>query len=281
MNLVWIIENNRIQDYEREEWKQAFKNTNTQYYIVQRIPFSTTREEAYIDVPWIMNEVNKGSINIPIYHCTIEMAEQVRQWFDDRGLYYKVDEFKCSNYYKHIDDSIPLLNRDNILVSYKQLVKQWESTFLYFLSNCVFIRPDDGDKQFVGGSFMKRGIDLFTEQVDKYNTIDKNILCQISNSVTIKSEYRFVVIDGKVITGSQYKRDGIVDERIDYMTGAYELADKVAKQKWQIDKFYIVDVAELYDGSFSVIELNAGSCSGLYACNKEKIIKAMDVMFNK
>ena len=103
----------------------------------------------------------------------------------------------------------------------------------------------------------------------------------ISKVKKIKAEYRFFILDGKVISGSQYRRDSILDKRVDVMPGALELAQKVASLPQQIDVYYTCDIAELENGDFEVLEINAGSCSGLYQHCKEDILKAFKEKFER
>jgi hypothetical protein len=60
------------------------------------------------------------------------------------------------------------------------------------------------------------------------------------------------------------------------------MAQKVAEAEWQADRVYICDVALVdsapYEGGTKqakIIELNAFSCSGLYACDTYKIVEAV------
>lgn len=273
----WIIEDYLLKAKEIEEFKEIFERYNIKYNIVKRIPLAKTKEEAYQD--GVPNVMNKDSKDIAIYYCTIGMAKQVNEWFNNKGLFYNEENFSCYNYYKNIDYKL-LLNSQNLFLQYSQLLELWDDLFDYFKSNAIFIRPNSGDKIFVGDNYRQDMKEVFIEQANKYNKLKYDELCMISKCKAIKSEYRFVVVGKKIITYCKYKEYGMPVEQIIFNQKAYDLANKIAQQDWQIDKFYIIDIAELYDKTCYIIELNAGSCSGLYSCDKERIVLAINEMYN-
>jgi hypothetical protein len=52
---------------------------------------------------------------------------------------------------------------------------------------------------------------------------------------------------------------------------ALEFASSVAKDSWQPDTIYVMDVAETTEG-FSLLEIGGANCAGLYACDLEKVV---------
>ena len=53
------------------------------------------------------------------------------------------------------------------------------------------------------------------------------------------------------------------------------LVNKIATAEWQADRVYVCDIALLDNDVAKVIELNAFSSSGLYACDTLKIVEAV------
>ena len=53
---------------------------------------------------------------------------------------------------------------------------------------------------------------------------------------------------------------------------AWSLASKIVKEEWQPDRAYTLDIC-LSDGKYSLLEANSFSCSGLYACPVEPIVR--------
>lgn len=51
-------------------------------------------------------------------------------------------------------------------------------------------------------------------------------------------------------------------------------ARALASTSWRPDPLFMLDVGEVDGGELRVIELNAFSCSGLYACELEPVVRA-------
>lgn len=91
----------------------------------------------------------------------------------------------------------------------------------------------------------------------------------------IKAEFRYVIVNRQVVAKSEYRWDDVLDVRIDTHPNCDVVAEQVAKAEWQADSVYVCDVALLPDDSARVIELNAFSSSGLYACDTLAVAKAV------
>lgn len=88
-----------------------------------------------------------------------------------------------------------------------------------FLGNNIFIRPDSGMKEFTGEVINIADEDNYNKKLDtivnwlKYygdgKDDGKSLLTLISKAYYIESEWRFVVTDNEIITGSLYCKNGI------------------------------------------------------------------------
>ncbi|MBW3243342.1 ATP-grasp domain-containing protein [Epibacterium sp. DP7N7-1] len=130
----------------------------------------------------------------------------------------------------------------------------------------LFLRPDRADKSFAGGIFTSNDLEKLPPLPDLPVTV--------SEPKMILAEYRFVVVETKIITGSQYARGGRLDIRQDVDTQCQELAAEAARIYAPTPAF-ICDVAETPDGP-RVVEYNSFSAAGLYACDAQAIVKAME-----
>jgi len=90
------------------------------------------------------------------------------------------------------------------------------------------------------------------------------------------TETRFFVVDGKIVTGSLYKRGNkvIYDSNIDpdVQKFAQEMVDF-----WQPNRAFVIDIALTPDGC-KIVEINNINSSGFYASNVNKIIDAIEGM---
>lgn len=208
-----------------------------------------------------------------VFHCSIEYAKNAKMRL--YNVFFPGDtKLGCDIYYRMFDSSI-LLNANNTILTKHDLLQSWEDWFNMYKSNILFIRPNSGDKQFTGGNFHLRGYQEFT---DYTKHVDNKELLLIASSVYIKSEYRFVICNKEVVTGSRYKLDGFSSEECTYPDKAFYIANKVAKNNWQPDVVYTVDIGQIND-EYKVIELNSFSTAGLYSCDKRKIIRAINKLY--
>ena len=92
----------------------------------------------------------------------------------------------------------------------------------------------------------------------------------------IGGEFRYVIVDGRVIDGSCYRWAGKLDVRSDTLPVADELARHVAALPWRPEDVFVCDVAVTEDCQQAfVIELNPFASSGLYACDLGAIAHAV------
>ena len=311
--LFYVLEECQVDKDDLGNWESTLKKLGVEYAIVKRVPFAKTLEEAFPDgLPtqiqqkyFHFKDAETGKIfaseyidrelgklerfeYIPNYYCTIQFADLIKDHADilkaDSCYNASNGMLDCTNYYPLIDESIPLLNRNNLIVPFRTLMDYWEGLFTYFNTSCIFIRPNSCYKPWVGGSFVLPGGREEFHKVIKTTDgkpIPNTQLCQVSVSKHIIAEYRFIIWDRKIITESQYRRDGALDKRIDYMEGAKKIAEQMCKNKWQPEIGYICDVAELENNEFAIVELNGFACSGLYAHDKTKIIQTLKDYYEK
>lgn len=153
--------------------------------------------------------------------------------------------------------------------------------FYYELLNKdkVFIRPNSGKKVFTGLVISKNDFDYEINSLEKLSSVSNNTIILISEPKEIKNEYRFFIVNEKVISGCQYIENGAIKFIKNYPELAFKEAEKVAKLSLEEkpDIAFVCDVAELTNGIFEVIEFNALSTSDVYVCDYVEIFKS--VMF--
>lgn len=160
-----------------------------------------------------------------------------------------------------------LLNSEYIILPFAEFARRG-------VISPMFVKPLSGLKEFTGQVV---DADNFAQFVSDrkgktYEPIDPETLLVISPAKEILSEFRYIIADRKVVTGSEYRWDNKLDIRIDTMPHCDELANKIAGLEWQADTVYVCDIADTRDGP-KVIELNSFSSSGLYACDTNAIVR--------
>jgi hypothetical protein len=137
----------------------------------------------------------------------------------------------------------------------------------------IFIRPDSGFKSFTGFAVKIKDLDFELSSLKQTKNPFSNEMCMISRAKNIQSEYRLIVCNRKVITGSQYRWDNKMDVRIDVHSDAWKFAeDVVAAAEWQLDTCYCVDIFIGDDGP-KIGEFNSFSSCGLYNCDLDIIVE--------
>lgn len=161
-----------------------------------------------------------------------------------------------------------LLNDDYIIVPY-YFIRTGK-----YADQSIFAKPLSGLKQFTGKAITPKSFKDDIETMNKFEHIDDDLLCVVSSVKDIQAEFRYIIADKQVITGSEYRWDNVLDVRIDTLPECDKMAQHIASLDWQADTVYVCDVAMTNNGP-KVIELNSFSSSGLYACDTYKIVEAV------
>lgn len=232
------------------------------YEIVKYLPFKKQQE---INTPLNLEDT--------IFLGTINMGRYVRKNTNWIGTWCDFDKFKCTNYYNYVGQY--LLNNDYIILSMNEFVRRSDEVFA-LLGDSVFVRPDIGTKPFTGNIVSKDTIQRDVISLCP-TEVDGNQLIIISSKKEIRAEWRFFVCLGECVAWSQYHEHGELcttgktpQEVIDYATRISPI--------YQPELCYVLDIG-VSCGRIGVVELNSFSCSGMYNCNKEDIVKgAIDAL---
>lgn len=178
----------------------------------------------------------------------------------------RLDFFNWSNYAPHIGNN--LLNSEYIMLPAKELYRQKYMLLAMFGADCkMFVRPNAGTKLFTGQL-------LDIEQFAQFSQDFGNELVIISRPQKILGEWRFMVTkDGEILGKSLYKyQDNFVEISSCPPIMEFYVKQVVAHIK-NSPPLIVVDVAQLHDTSFRIIELNSAHHSGLYAMQPEPIVE--------
>jgi hypothetical protein len=264
----WVIQDNLYREAGYADLVEAVNRYNLDHTFVKVIPFSHEMiPNVEVDGPVIC----MGSTSL------IGIAER-KGWipgaFHNSNFSYK----ECLNQY-----GLEMLNWDAVSTRFRDVTNDgYVYSEICNFYNEFFIRPDADTKSFSG---MVINIEEFIKWCDKVEalevdsfaptvTLDTEII--ISSLKVIQQEFRLFVIDGEIITGSQYKLgDRVVSEPlidnevIRYARGNIE--------RWCPDRFFAMDIALTPDG-FKIIEINCGTSSGYYGSDIFKLVRALDLM---
>jgi len=150
----------------------------------------------------------------------------------------------------------------------------------YFVANRnedqkIFIRPREDFKAFSG---MVQTIKELKDWIHRLETIKTDIdpekvYVSVSRFKQIDAEWRYFVVDGKIVTGSMYRFQG--KQRLQRETDTAVLAEAQALADiWLPHPVCVMDVA-LSEGEAKVIEFNSFNASGIYDHDVGAIVKAV------
>jgi hypothetical protein len=214
-----------------------------------------------------------------VFTGSLKMANEIDgQW--DPGVYYNRKNMECTTYYSYFGKY--LLNNDYVMVPLLELSRRREYFFKEFgKNNEIFMRPDSGSKTFAGNIYPLDTLDIELHTMDLYagRSMD-NILVVVATPKVIDYEWRIVIADHRPVAASLYKvnNEVVIKEGCD--DGAWDLADAIACEVWQPDRCYVLDIAKC-GNQYSLIECNSFSCSGLYACNLEAVVRMVSAAAKK
>jgi hypothetical protein len=170
-----------------------------------------------------------------------------------------------------------MLNHDSRVMKFKDVPPLTEPTFM---------RPIDDSKHFAGKVFMPEDFNDWQHKVvvleDDYGTsLTGETLVQICEPKIIYAEYRYWIVDGKIVTRSMYKRG----DKVHYSTSVDSRFDQFVREctdvgywgAWQPHRAFVFDVCDTPNG-LKIVEINTMNAAGFYAGNIQSIVLALEEM---
>jgi hypothetical protein len=145
----------------------------------------------------------------------------------------------------------------------------------YYGSSVLFVRPDGGDKAFTGQVWREEDFEGKLWQISTEDMKPDDLLL-ISSAKLIEREWRVVCSNKKVITGSRYKTAGIPDYRRELPEDVRQFSEKIIATEWQPDPIYVLDICRDRSGNLWLLEIGAFNVAGLYHCEFDKIVEAVE-----
>lgn len=255
----WVVQNNIHRENGYDAFIEALERRNIPHTLVKVIPFAHELEP----------DVNPDNPVIAIGSYTLGEIAEKKGW--NPGVYanenFHFNKWK-ENYGEH------LLNYDGRVLPFAGPVE-----FAVNFNQEIFVRPCEDGKEFTGMLTTWQGFMDWRNKVVELgeSTIKPDAPIFVAAVKEIYSEYRFFIVDGKVITGSQYKLGNRVvtspnvDRDISWF--AWQMVNT-----WCPAVSFVLDIAMTPDG-LKVIEINSMNSSGFYACDMSKVIEALEDLY--
>lgn len=266
----WILQENLFKEQEWENLTAALERFNIPYSVHKVIPFigellpkAEPRQEKVVCFgSYSMRHTAKAEGWTPgVYDLEpINFQVQLEHWGD------------------------LMLNADSQVLPFKDVK----------FKDIAFIRPIEDSKVFAGKVFDQAEFEEWQRKVcvleEDYGTsLTKDTLVQVCNPKVIYAEYRFWVVDKKIVTASLYKRGDTVMYSSTVDAHVHRFADSVIRHgditlsmhtsAWQPHRAYVLDVCDTPDG-MKIVEINTINAAGFYAGNVQDLVMALEGMEN-
>lgn len=272
---MWIIQTVGMRQAadNADELVTALIEKNIPYVTVGLIPF--TSEISGLD----QIDFNNTQTPINIYGsckfirlCTEQVPQIKNRVFFD---YSSFNHFAYSRECR--DNLLNNINVKGVVCSIDELLKKWYPRKLKYPR---FVRPMMDLKPFAG-SLVPKGTLLDDWFVDRFGTKDynKHQMVYAGLPINILAEYRFFIVNRKIVTGCRYRLNGDLKSAKGVPSAARKLVKQQIKE-WLPHDNCVVDVCSI-DGNFEkveykIIEFNCINCSGFYACDVGAVVDALE-----
>lgn len=184
------------------------------------------------------------------------------------------DELKCSNYYAYWGKYI--IQQRYAFYPLDEIDRNKDFIYNVFgKDDHVFIRPDDNMKTFTGEVVSREYFNSWHRFTRDYKA-GPNCPCLVSKPEAILKEWRFIIKENKVVTGSQYKDGTVLETKEIYPDSAAAFAEEIANSTlWSPHPIYVMDIAKTPDG-YRLMEIGSVNVAGLYKCDLRKFANAMN-----
>ena len=255
---------------EENIWEEEFYENFITELIKEKIPYERI---TYIPFDDNYKKLKKYGSDY-LFYGSLDLGRDLRQYSSciifNTPLFYR-----CTYYYPQFEKY--LLNKNYTFTTFSDFQIHKEYYINKFgKDGAAFIKPDSGEKIFTGMVVILKLFDKDIEFINRYSDVPDDTQIVVSEPQNIKKEYRFLVNQGTVITGSQYKEKSFHKEReILPDEETFKFAQKVVNDiKYEADPLWVVDIAET-ENELKVLEIGCFSSCGLYSCNVNILVEAL------
>ena len=273
--MFWVCQSNLYTEYGYTALMEAITRREIPHVVVKPVPIINTLVSGDFD-----SHEYKGNIeDVPepfidesglVFVCggvTLTKIAQKRGWVPGS---FMNENFHYNKWRENLGEN---------LLNYDAIVCRLDEVTQYFAGN-FFIRPCEDTKSFDGKVRSWEDFIELKEHGNDLSTLKEDTMVSYCSVKQIYREFRFFVVDGKIITASQYKIGNNIIHSTDIDQDIIDYANKMINI-WQPARAFVIDIALTPNGC-KVIEINNFNSAGFYACNVGRIVEAIeDMKFDK
>jgi ATP-grasp domain, R2K clade family 3 len=252
----WIIQENLFHEAGLIALIESLQRLDLRYDVVKVIPFSHQLEP----------DVQPTGPVIVMGSTTLSAIAVQRGW--QPGSFLN-DNHDMRIWIPHY--GVRLLNATARICRFADVEPLWEP---------FFIRPCGDTKQFAGAVMAWAEFAEWRDKVinlkDTYTSLDASTSVCYAPTHDIAAEYRFFIIDGRIVTQSLYKRGNRVIYAVDVEPAVIAFTQQMI-DLWCPARGFVIDVA-LTDDGYRIIEINCLNSAGFYAADVRRLVEAIEAM---
>lgn len=272
--MFWVVQNNLYNEYGYHALMDAIQKRDIPHAIVKPVPIINKLLPADFDSHAFTGNIedvpepfiDESGLVMVCGAVTLAKIGASRDWIPGSFLN---ENFDYPVWKQHLDEN--LLNHDAIVCRFDEVKFHWPT---------FFIRPCEDTKSFSGLVYEWEDFAKWQQQVIETDndlaTLKPETMVMYSSPKTIYREYRFFVVDGRIVTGSQYKLGNRVIHDTNIDQDIIDFAQRMI-DRWQPARAFVIDIALTPDGC-KVIEINNFNSAGFYASDVGKIVDAVEAM---
>jgi len=254
MNIAWFFQDDTFNDEDVSLFKDEVLKQG--YTVLSGYDFDPSYSSQY---------------DLIIYYGSLQLARKIYNKYPNVVIYCTFDNYECTKYYAYLGGY--LLNKDYMMIPFSEFPRMRKLIFSIFgKDGKVFVRPSSGEKTFTGQLVRSLDFDADYKTLNLYD-VSHHAMIIISSPKKIIREWRLVVCDGKVITGSLYNDATMnLDYKL-YPTEVQDLATQVLAVGYEPDVVWSLDLCETDDGKYHLLEIGGFSCAGMYEGDYDIIVR--------
>lgn len=256
MTVTWVVEKDVFARDCFDQMIEHFKANDIAHHVVRIVPFI---HEIEGKTPIISGPV------VAYGSYGIQKLARAQQWIP--GVWSN-DLFNEDVLQKSLEDNY--LNTDMRIVEFRRVPVEVED-------EVFFVKPHTDSKEFAGMVTTKDDFRAWYEKLIVAGYFDESILdIKVAISVPKKlgTEWRTVIVNGKVVEASIYRQYQRVMPQRDLNQEVIDFAEKCARIHSPAPVF-VSDVVETSDG-LRIVEYNSFNSAGLYKCDVGRTIDAIN-----
>ncbi len=279
--MFYVIQENTFREENYDNLLEAVERLSLPYEIVQSKPFTdevefkTDRKDVFV-------------------FGSIKLARTGRAYGWNPGSL--LNDNHDYNVYSAIWGDM-LLNADSQVVKFGDEFDWDPSVTQYFIRPCEDTKTFTGKlydfyqwQEFKGRHFAEQAKFAELNGGQRSSSLDMDSLIQIATPKKILKEFRFWVVGGQVITGSQYRLGNrtVYDPLVD--RDAWEFAQYAVKM-FQLADAFVIDIAMIdvelesgwglgVDPRYKIVEAGCINSAGFYRADLQKLVMALEDFYN-